>query len=84
MQNREHNSRFILIGLLGQKREKNFKVPFFVQNSVRNYEFLETSVLCKKGEENNNLINILTVWPKACVEKRKGNCKFTYIGLCGE
>ena len=50
----------MLIGLLGQKREKNFKIPFFVQNSVRNYEFLETSVLCKKGEENNNLINILT------------------------
>ena len=70
MQNREHNSRFILIGLLGQKRENNFKVPFFVQNSVRNYEFLEISVFCTKVEENNNLINILTVWPKTCVEKK--------------
>ena len=71
MQNREHNSRFILIGLLGQKRENNFKIPFFVQNSVRNYEFLEISVFCTKAEENNNLINILTVWPKACVEKKE-------------
>ena len=46
-----------------------FKFAIFVQNSVRNYEFLEISIFCEKREENNNLINILTVWPKASVGK---------------
>ena len=42
-----------------------------MQSSVRNYEFLEISVFCEKGEENNNLINILKVWPKVSVEKER-------------
>ena len=57
------------MGLLGQKRADILKFAIFVQNSVRNNEMLEIGVFCVKGEQNNNLQNILTVWPKPCVER---------------
>ena len=48
----KRNSKFTWIGLLGQKRADIFKFAIFVQNSPRNYEFLEISVFCQKRKEN--------------------------------
>ena len=43
------------IGFWRQKRADIFKFAIFVQNSVRNNEFLRIGVFCQNREENNNL-----------------------------
>ena len=63
------NSKFTLIGLLGQKRADILKFAIFVQNSPRDYELLEISVFCQKGKENNNMTKYSHFSPKASAKK---------------
>ena len=47
-----------------------------VQNSVRNYQLLEISVICQKFKENNNLTKYS--YRLTCsLRKRAHNCKYT-------
>ena len=55
MQETVRNSKFTLIGLLGQKLADIFKFEMFVQNSPCNYELLEISVFCQRRKENITL-----------------------------